>query len=79
MVHLEIGEPDFSTPENIIEAAVHAMHGGATHYTPASGIREVREATASATSPVKPGAQLARSRSCWYRGARTSSTSSSSP
>jgi aspartate/methionine/tyrosine aminotransferase len=46
MVHLEIGEPDFATPENIIEAAVRAMHSGATHYTPASGIWEVREATA---------------------------------
>jgi len=59
MVHLEIGEPDFSTPENIIEAAVQAMHAGATHYTPASGIREVREATArhvtrQTGSPTRP-------------------------
>lgn len=46
MVHLEIGEPDFATPGNIIDAAVRAMRDGATHYTPASGIREVREATA---------------------------------
>jgi aspartate aminotransferase len=46
MVHLEIGEPDFATPANIIDAAVRAMREGATHYTPASGIREVREATA---------------------------------
>jgi aspartate aminotransferase len=46
MIHLEIGEPDLATPGNITEAAVRAMRGGATHYTPASGIWEVREATA---------------------------------
>lgn len=46
IVHLEIGEPDFVTPENIVQRAVTAIADGATHYTPASGIREVREATA---------------------------------
>ncbi|MFN2582284.1 MAG: pyridoxal phosphate-dependent aminotransferase [Candidatus Dormibacteria bacterium] len=46
IVHLEIGEPDFATPQNIIDAAVHALRNGATHYTPASGILEVRDATA---------------------------------
>ena len=46
IVHLEIGEPDFPTPANIIAAATDAMNRGSTHYTPASGIREVREATA---------------------------------
>ncbi len=46
IVHLEIGEPDFATPDNIVEAAVRALHGGMTHYTPASGIMEVRAATA---------------------------------
>ena len=47
IVHLEIGEPDFATPDNIIDAAVRAMRGGATHYTAASGIREVREKTSA--------------------------------
>lgn len=47
MIHLEIGEPDFATPSNIIDAATRAMNNGATHYTPASGIKEVREATAA--------------------------------
>jgi NADH-quinone oxidoreductase subunit L len=47
IVHLEIGEPDFATPDNIIDAAVRAMRNGATHYTAASGIREVREKTAA--------------------------------
>jgi aspartate aminotransferase len=46
IIHLEIGEPDFTTPQNIIDAAVRAMNDGATHYTPAGGIPEVREATA---------------------------------
>ena len=46
IIHLEIGEPDFATPDNIIEAAVSAMHAGYTHYTAASGIMEVREAVA---------------------------------
>jgi aspartate aminotransferase len=46
IVHLEIGEPDFATPDNITESAVSAMHAGYTHYTPASGIMEVREAVA---------------------------------
>ncbi|MGH7912537.1 MAG: pyridoxal phosphate-dependent aminotransferase, partial [Candidatus Dormibacteraceae bacterium] len=46
VIHLEIGEPDFSTPDNVIEAAASALHGGATHYTPAGGIPEVRESLA---------------------------------
>jgi aspartate aminotransferase len=46
IVHLEIGEPDFATPDNIIEAGISAMQNGYTHYTPASGIMEAREAVA---------------------------------
>jgi aspartate/methionine/tyrosine aminotransferase len=46
IIHLEIGEPDFATPDNIIDAAVVALREGYTHYTPASGIMSVREATA---------------------------------
>ena len=46
VIHLEIGEPDFATPDNIIEAGMRALRDGATHYTAASGIWEVREATA---------------------------------
>jgi aspartate aminotransferase len=46
IVHLEIGEPDFPTPDNIVEAAYAAIRNGATHYTPAAGIMEVREAVA---------------------------------
>jgi aspartate/methionine/tyrosine aminotransferase len=47
IVHLEIGEPDFDTPENIIEAGVRALRDGQTHYTPAAGIPQLREAIAA--------------------------------
>src|SRR5467141_4399055 len=50
IVHLEIGEPDFSTPDNIIEAGISAMQNGYTHYTPAAGIFEARQAVAGFVS-----------------------------
>jgi aspartate/methionine/tyrosine aminotransferase len=46
IIHLEIGEPDFDTPNNIKEAAVKALKGGYTHYVPAAGIPELRTAIA---------------------------------
>ena len=46
IVHIEIGEPDFPTPEHIREAAKRALDEGHTHYTPAQGILELREAIA---------------------------------
>lgn len=46
IVHMEIGEPDFSTPEPIIEAGRRALAEGRTHYTPALGLPELREAIA---------------------------------
>lgn len=46
IIHLEIGEPDFDTPEHIKDAAIRALHDGYTHYTPAAGIMEAREAIA---------------------------------
>lgn len=46
IIHLEIGEPDFTTPRNIIEAACRALRDGYTHYTPAQGIAPLREAIA---------------------------------
>ncbi len=41
-----LGEPDFDTPANIQEAALKAIRGGQTHYTPPAGIPELREAVA---------------------------------
>ena len=46
IVHLEIGEPDFDTPEHIIESAVKALQGGKTHYGPAAGLPDVRQTIA---------------------------------
>mgnify|MGYP001025887652 FL=1 len=50
VVHMEIGEPDFDTPEHIKEAAVKALRAGYTHYTPAPGILELRQAIAEKVS-----------------------------
>ena len=44
VIHFEIGEPDFDTPEHIKEAAIKALREGYTHYTPSPGILELREA-----------------------------------
>jgi len=44
VIYLSIGEPDFNTPDNVIEAAIKAMKSGLTHYTPSMGIPELREA-----------------------------------
>ena len=44
MIYLQIGEPDFPTPKNIIEAGVKALRDGQTHYSPAAGIMLLREA-----------------------------------
>src|SRR6202049_5281603 len=46
VIHLEIGEPDFDTPKDIIEAGAEAMKNGWTHYGPAAGMPEVRQAIA---------------------------------
>jgi aspartate aminotransferase len=46
VVHLEIGEPDFDTPKNIVEAAITALHQGWTHYGPSAGLPELRVAIA---------------------------------
>jgi aspartate/methionine/tyrosine aminotransferase len=46
IVHLEIGEPDFPTPPNIVEAAEKAIRDGFTHYTPAGGLMPARQAVA---------------------------------
>ncbi|MEX2132945.1 MAG: pyridoxal phosphate-dependent aminotransferase, partial [Acidimicrobiia bacterium] len=46
-IHLEMGEPDFPTPSNVVEAAHRAGLAGVTKYTPNAGIRELREALAN--------------------------------
>jgi len=53
IIHLEIGEPDFDTPSNIVEAAVKALRDGQTHYTPSAGIPQLREAIAEEISTTR--------------------------
>lgn len=55
IIHLEIGEPDFDTPKNIIEAAKNALDKGFTHYGPSAGLLDVREAIAKTVMAERPG------------------------
>jgi aspartate aminotransferase len=45
-IHLEVGEPDFPTPEHVVEAAYRAARMGLTRYAPNAGVPELREALA---------------------------------
>ncbi|MDH5436709.1 MAG: aminotransferase class I/II-fold pyridoxal phosphate-dependent enzyme, partial [Gammaproteobacteria bacterium] len=44
IVHMEIGEPDFESPQSIINAGIKSLSDGKTHYTPALGLYELRQA-----------------------------------
>ena len=50
VVHMEIGEPDFDTPDNIKRAAVDSLLAHDTHYTPSQGTHELREVVAEYAS-----------------------------
>jgi aspartate/methionine/tyrosine aminotransferase len=43
IIHMEIGEPDFVTPQPVIDAGIRALQEGKTHYTPATGLWALRE------------------------------------
>jgi aspartate aminotransferase len=53
IIHLEIGEPDFDTPANVVEAAVDALHKGWTHYGPSAGLPELRQTIADYVSRTR--------------------------
>ncbi|MGH2574226.1 MAG: pyridoxal phosphate-dependent aminotransferase [Ignavibacteria bacterium] len=53
IIHLEIGEPDFTTPKNICDAAIRSLQNGDTHYTPAAGIMELRQTIAGYISKTR--------------------------
>src|SRR3954463_2864369 len=53
IVHLEIGEPDFDTPGNIIQSAVSALNAGWTHYGPSAGLPDLRKAIADEVSRTR--------------------------
>ncbi len=50
VVHMEIGEPDFDTPEHIKKAAIDALYGNHTHYSPSNGLLSLRETIAEYAS-----------------------------
>ena len=53
VIHLEIGQPDFQTPSNIMEAADRAMANGCTGYSPTLGFNELRQAVADYVKKYK--------------------------
>src|SRR5438094_5221173 len=53
IIHLEIGEPDFDTPRNSIDAGCDALHKGFTHYGPSAGLMELREVIAQHVSETR--------------------------
>ncbi|MEM0359241.1 MAG: pyridoxal phosphate-dependent aminotransferase [Candidatus Hadarchaeales archaeon] len=65
ILHLEVGEPDFDTPEHVKRAAWEALQKGMTKYTPSEGLPELREAVAERVGAerenvlITPGAKHA--------------------
>src|SRR5438093_402732 len=53
IIHLEIGEPDFDTPANIIDAACDALHKSFTHYGPSAGLPQLRKVIAQHVSETR--------------------------
>ncbi len=53
IIHLEIGEPDFDTPRNVVEAGVDALRKGWTHYGPSAGLPELRQTIAEYVSQTR--------------------------
>ena len=53
IVHLEIGEPDFDTPANVVEAGAKALRSGWTHYGPSPGLPELRQTIADYVSRTR--------------------------
>jgi aspartate aminotransferase len=53
IIHLEIGEPDFDTPKNIVDAGIKALKEGYTHYGPSAGLPEFREVIAKYISQTR--------------------------
>jgi len=68
MIHLEIGEPDFDTPRHIVDAAIEALNDGYTHYVPAPGMPDVREAVGAffgrSGRPEYPGSRIVITPGC---------------
>jgi aspartate/methionine/tyrosine aminotransferase len=69
IIHLEIGEPDFPTPQNIIDAGKKALDEGWTHYGPSQGLPELREAIAEYISKTR-GIQASAANVCVVPGGK---------
>ena len=54
IIHLEIGEPDFDTPGNIIDEAVKALNNHWTHYGPSAGLPQLRQTIADEINRTRP-------------------------
>jgi aspartate aminotransferase len=63
VIHLEVGEPDFSTPRHIIDAAFEAARAGWTKYSPNAGLQTLPRAVAadSHRPPIRSSSRPARS------------------
>lgn len=68
IIHMEVGEPDFPTPEPVVEAGIAALRAGHTHYTSALGLPALREAIAGYYRAWH-GVELAANRICVTPGA----------
>src|SRR5215475_2043694 len=53
IIHLEIGEPDFDTPQNVVEAGIDALRKGWTHYGPTAGYPELKQIIADEVSRTR--------------------------
>jgi aspartate/methionine/tyrosine aminotransferase len=53
VIHLELGEPDFETPQHVLDAGIAALKAGYTHYCPVPGIPELRTAVAEHISETR--------------------------
>ncbi len=60
IVHMEIGEPDFDTPEHIKQAAIEALRANYSHYTPSAGMPELRDTIANYASHFRKVAPFTR-------------------
>ncbi|HZT40000.1 MAG TPA: pyridoxal phosphate-dependent aminotransferase [Bryobacteraceae bacterium] len=69
IIHLEIGEPDFATPEHIVEAGKRALDEGWTHYGPTQGDPELRAAIAAHVAATR-GVEVGPDRVCVTPGAK---------
>ena len=68
IIHMEVGEPDFPTPEPVVEAGINALRAGHTHYTPALGLPALRQAIAGYYR-ARHGVEVSESRVCVTPGA----------